>query len=160
MSAAERTTANSAQKALETRLRAREDLAAALVQIGLPAEDPREDDRIYIASVDDLERGSEPAGLAVGNAKIFEEAYTLTVMIETHRAGSQDDDTLRQETSDRMWAILAELEQDLADDPELADDVDQAYVKAVPTAFTLAAPDGWIAKMVATVQIKALCILG
>ncbi len=47
MSVAARTTANAAQDALETRLRARADFADTLVQHGLPAEEPREDDRTY-----------------------------------------------------------------------------------------------------------------
>lgn len=159
MSAAERTTANAAQKALETRLQAREDLAAAIVQIGLPAEEPTEDDRIYLTAVDDLTRAQHPAGLAAG-PKIFQESYTLTVLVETRHSGSRDEPQLRGETNDRMWAIIAEIEQELADDHELADDVDQAYVQGIPIAFTVPAPEGWIGKAVAHIHVDALCILG
>ncbi len=59
-----------------------------------------------------------------------------------------------------MWAMIAEIEQELADDVELVDDVDEAYVQAIPTAFTVPHPDGWIAKAVVHIRVKALCSLG
>lgn len=159
MTATARATANAAQTALVTRLQARDELSDALVQIGLPAEVPNEADRVYVASVDDLTRAGHPAPLALDQG-IFQENYTLSVLVESHGTGSSNDDALRAATSDRMWQIVAEIEDELADNPQLAENVDRAWVEAIPAAFTMPATDGWIGKAIVNIHVEALCQLG
>lgn len=154
MSATERTTSNAAQKNLATRLDARDELDETLVQVGLNAKVPPERDRIYIASIDDLTRSA--TGPLAASPAIFHEAYTLTLMIECHRADPQ----ARVETNDRLHAMIAALEQELADDQELAAGVVVAYVQEVPSAFTVPGTAGWIGKAIVHVHIDAQVDLG
>lgn len=155
MSATARSTAPAAQANLEQRLRDRAELADARVQIGLPADVPTEPNRLYIASIDDLRRTGEPSGLAASFG-VTEETYTLSVLVECQRTGRNT----RAAVTEKMWEIIAELEQELADDVELADGVDQAYVDAIPTAFTQPAVDGWIAKAVVSIHVAGVIRLG
>lgn len=158
MTATARSSANPAQTALATRLAARDELEDALVRIGLPAEVPSEPDRVYIASVDDLTRSK--TGELAAIPRIYAESYDLVLLIECHRPGSISDAALQDETNTRMWQMVAEVEEELADNQELAADVDTAYVSAIPTAHTLPAPDGWIGKAIVHVHVDGLCNLG
>ncbi len=141
-----RSTAPLAEAALCARLAARTGFETAVVQVGLPASEPRNTDRVYFASIDDLVR--TPAA----HIGIRAERYTLSVLIEVRRPAKQ-----RDVVTARMWEIIDEVEAELWRDQELADDVDTAEVTAIPTAFTVPHPDGWIGK--ASVQITVTAVV-
>lgn len=154
MTAVERTTANAAQKNLATRLAARDELADALVQVGLNAKVPPERDRVYLASIDDLTRSA--SGPLAASPCIFHEAYTLTLIVECHRSDPQ----ARMATNDRLHAVIAAIEQELADDQELADGAAVAYVQEIPSAFTVPGTAGWIGKAIVHIHVDASVSLG
>jgi len=140
-----RSTAPVAEAAICTRLAARTGLEDALVQVGLPGEEPTLKDRVYFASVDDLVRTKEAA------KGVRRETYTLNVLIEVRRPGKQ-----RDAVRARMWEIVDLLESELYDDDELDDLVLSAEVSAIPTAFTVPATDGWIAKANVLIRVESL----
>ncbi len=140
-----RSTAPSAEDALCARLAARAGFEAALVQVGLPAEEPTQRDRVYFTAIDDLTRTDKAVTGIKG------EHYTLTVLIEVRRPAKQ-----RAVVKARMWEIIDELEAELWADQELVDDVETAEVQAVPTAFTVPHTDGWIGKATVEIGVNAL----
>lgn len=145
-----RTTAFAAQKALVARLQVRTALAGAIVQIGIPAEIPTETDRVYVASIDEVDRTAHPAGFGAA-ARIFEETYPLTLFLEVHRI----DRDSRMVATDRLEEIIAEIEQELADDGELAAGVDDAFIGSF-SAFTVPGTDGWYAKSIVNITVTAV----
>lgn len=136
-----RSTAPTAEAALCARLAARVGFENALVQVGLPAKEPAQKDRVYFASIDDLARRPE------AHMSVRGETYTLSVLVEVRRPGKT-----REVVTARMWEIIDEIEAELWRDQELSDDVESAEVAAIPTAFTVPHTDGWIGK--ANVQIR------
>ncbi len=140
-----RSTAPRAEAALCARLAAREGFEDALVQVGLPAAEPRKNDRIYFASIDNLIRDDK------AHIGIKGETYILSVLIEVRRPAKQ-----RDVVKARMWEIIDELEAELWRDQELSDDVEIAEVSGIPTAFIVPHTDGWIGKANVQIGVSAL----
>lgn len=140
-----RSTAPLAEAALCARLAARAGFETALVQVGLPAEEPTQKDRVYFASIDDLVRRQE------AHVGVRGERYILSVLVEVRRPAKH-----RDVVTARMWEIIDAIEAELWRDQELADDVETAEVIAIPTAFTVPHTDGWIGKANVHIGVDAL----
>lgn len=91
-----------AKSLLITLLQARPGLTGVLVDWGIPQQEPTDArERVY---VDDA-TGVERAWVALGQLRL-DETYRLQVAVEVYREGTD-----RRACEERMWAIVAEVEQ-------------------------------------------------
>ncbi len=136
------------EDALEARLQARAGLAAVHVRLGLPTEleVPRLRDRIYIIGVQENQR------LKHTEQGSRRETYLIPALIEVHDVTGRN----RSAARDRWWTILEEIEDELADDPELADIADDSAVEEVVEMNVLPATDGYIAKGLIHIRVNAI----
>lgn len=132
-----------AKAQLLTTLQARAGLAGVLIEWGVPLEEPANRERVYIDDPVGVER--EWAGL--GQLRL-DESYELQVPVEVYQAG--DD---RRATEERLWAIVAEVEQAAVLDLTLAGVLSWGVRPGMsdPKCFPWA--DGWMAQ----VSLRLFC---
>jgi hypothetical protein len=127
-------------------------LDGVLVQRGLPANPPPERERVYIDNAVDIVRDWMMLG-----RKRLDESYTVRIPVEVFLDGN--DQTASE---DRMWAIIAEIEQALIVDLTLngilnGNTNNPSGVKpgGVEDQNSFAAPDGWVSHAVLRIDCAA-----
>jgi hypothetical protein len=123
-------------------------LAGVLVVRGVPAEQPRESERVYIDNAVDIER--EWAG--IGTFKLAEE-YTVRIPVEVYLPGNDQSGC-----EDRMWEIVALVEQAILADLTLNGILDgpgHAKPAGCEDQNSFAAPEGWLSHTVLRIDCKA-----
>src|SRR5215218_10858957 len=98
-----------AKAALLTKLEARAGLADVLIAWSAPVRPPMQSEAIYLDDAVDVEREWVSLG-----AQRLDERYTLQVRVETTAYGDGSD--IRRAVEERMWALVAEVEQAVRDD--------------------------------------------
>ncbi len=141
-----------AKAQLLTTLAARPALAGVLVAWGMPAEPPPQREAIYILDAVNVQR--EWAQL--GQLRI-DESYTLRVLVEVYQEGEcvgRDDQRVCEE---RMWAIVAEVEQAIVADLTLASVLaGPGHAKPGPVdPRCFPVHDGWVAEAPLQIQCRA-----
>jgi hypothetical protein len=134
-----------AKSALKTLLDARDELDGALVQFGLPAKLPVPMERVYIRGARNWTRrySVEQGG--------FEETYDLPVLVEVDRAGDDHDGT-----ADRMWDIVAAIDDTLRTNEGLNWTVRQAFLAGADEDTNVSSQTkGWLSKGFLTVRVQA-----
>jgi hypothetical protein len=121
-----------AKIALRDMLRDRLGLENALVRLGRPPRNPREDEGIYLVGARNLRRAS--------SERVTHESVTLigiAWVAQTSKAAEPE------EADARIDELLDEIVDTLATDPELGGIVDHAELTEVPTDDTYPTPEGW-----------------
>lgn len=91
-----------AKSALITLLQARPDLTGVLIDWGIPQQEPTDSrERVYVDDAINVKRD----WIALGQLRL-DETYAIQVAVEVYREGSD-----RRACEERMWAIVAEVEQ-------------------------------------------------
>lgn len=134
------------EDALAARLQARAGLADVFVLLGLPTEVPRKLERIYLIGVQENER--QPR-VQQGARR---ETYIIPAILEVHGVTGRDRNAVRA----RFWEIVEEIEDELADDPELANLADDSCVEQVVEMNVLPATDGYIAKGLLHIRVNGI----
>ncbi len=124
-----------AKAQLVTTLQARPGLAGVLVSWGVPAKIPPERERVYVDDAIDVQR----SWAALGQLRI-DESYRLRIHVEVFQAG--DDQRACEE---RMWAIVAEVEQAALNDITLANVLKWGAKPGAMDPKCQPAPEGWLA---------------
>lgn len=140
-----RLTVADAEDAFEALLLGREALSGVRVQYGIPAEEPKEDQRLYLVGIENLTRT-----LAIQQGAM-DERYTLPLVLECRTHGA----TTRRAARDRALAIIDEVEQALDASPELAGTVYRATLAAIPVLTVRPYDDGWLAQGTLNVAVEA-----
>ena len=122
-------------------LEARAGLKNVLVAWGLPAEVPRQRERLYLAGAGEFSRS--------GRGSLVVEAYELRLIVEVYGTGSA------RATDERMRAIEAELERQIEDGLPLADVVLLGLTFRAGDDDLSALPDGWLARCEPRVDVRA-----
>lgn len=135
-----------AKSQLLTTLGARAGLSGVLIRWGFPGEEPQDRERIYIDDAINVTR--EWAG--IGNF-VIDEAYTLRIHVEVY----QRDDSQQRECEERMFAIVAEIEQAAVLDVTLANVLKWGAKPGAmdPKCFPWA--DGWLAQVTVNLDCGA-----
>lgn len=126
-----------AKSRLMTSLAARGGLAGVLIGWGVPMDEPEDRERVYVDDATNVTR----EWAQIGRYRI-DESYSLRVHVEVYQRG--DD---RRACEERMWAIVAEVEQTAVTDITLAGVLawgckpGQMDPKCFPWA------DGWLAQV-------------
>ncbi len=136
-------TVPAAKSALLAAIQARPALAGVLVARGLPAQLPREPERIYIHNARDVDR--EWAGLG---GQLMDETYVIEIIVETF--GSGDDQVA---TENRLWTLINEIELAVRADLTLANTIRTARPDG-STEDTGPTDEGWLAR--ATTRIACV----
>lgn len=136
------------EAALVTRLQARTGLQGCAIKGTLPraGKVPDSDDKLYFIGVEGLRRDY----LTDQHAK--RETYLLPLWVETYRPSGDDP----APAHDRFWQLVEEVEAELADDPELANVADDAWVEEIPEVNSFVATDGWVFKGVLFIRVLAV----
>lgn len=134
------------EDALLARLAARAGLAGVFVLLGLPTEVPTKRERVYLIGVQENER--QPR-VQQGARR---ETYIIPAIIEVHGVTGRDRNAVR----DRFWEIVEEIEDELADDPELGDIADDSCVEQIVEMNVLPATDGYIAKGLLHIRVNGV----
>lgn len=129
------TTIPAAKAQILTTLAARAGLAGVLIEWGVPAKAPPNREKVYVDDAVNVTR--EWAGL--GQLRI-DENYSLRVHVEVF--GDGDD---RRATEERMWAIVAEVEQAIVLDITLAGVLNWGAKPGSMNPQTAPTDDGWLA---------------
>lgn len=141
-----------AKDRLITTLQARSGLAGVLIAWGLPAEPPPTRERVYVDDAVNVSR--DWAG--VGNFVIDEE-YTLHIRVEAFQEGEVIGRDDQRTCEERMWAIVAEVEQAIVLDVTLGGVLggpgNAKPGQLVPKCFPV--DNGWIAHVVIDVDCRA-----
>jgi hypothetical protein len=138
-----------AKTALKEQIAARPGLADAVVQIGLPASEPRKKERVYLTGTEDMDRSPDLQERGVA------ETYFLPLFIEVERTGKTTDS--REACEARGWEILNEIDLAVETDPELGGAVDTSQLAGTPNEVTLpTAAGGWITKITARVRVVSM----
>jgi len=127
-------------------------LDGVLVQRGLPTDQPPERERVYIDNAVDISR----EWMMVGRRRL-DESFTVRILVETFLDG--DDQTAGE---DRMWTIVAEIEQalilDLTLNGILTGNTERpSGIKpgGIEDQNSFPAPDGWISHAVLRMDCAA-----
>lgn len=138
-----------AKAALLSALQARVALVDVVVAWGLPAKPPQQSEAIYVDDAIDVERDWVSLG-----ARRLDERYTLQVRVETIAYG--DDSDLRQTVEERMWVLVAEIEQTVRDDLTLGGTLYGTTAKpAGVEPLTFPTDTGWIAHALVRIDCMA-----
>ena len=132
------------EDALLVRLEAR--IPTAAVMLGLPGAVPDANDRVYILGVQGLQR--QPR-VEQGARR---ETYALRILIDCF----EPDGSERIRPRDRFWEIVEEIEDELADDPELANIADGSSVEEIVEVNVFPSGDGWLARGLLHVRVLGL----
>lgn len=123
-------------------------LSGVLVDRGVPAEPPPQNERVYVDNAVEIVR--EWAG--IGQYRLDEE-YVIRIPVEVYLPG---DDQAACE--DRMWEIVALVEQAIIADLTLNGILTgpgHAKPAGCEDQNSFAAPDGWISHTVLRIDCKA-----
>ena len=117
-------------------LAARTGLSGVLLAWGVPTTEPEDRERVYVDDAINVER--EWAQL--GQFRI-DESYSLRVHVEVYQRG--DD---RRVCEERMWAIVAEVEQAAVLDITLAGVLNWGVKPGAVDPKTFPWADGWLSQ--------------
>lgn len=138
-----------AKAALLGALQARVALADCYVAWGLPAKPPPQSEAIYVDDAVDVQREWVSLG-----AQRLDERYTLQVRVETIAYG--DDSALRQSVEERMWVLVAAVEQCVRDDLTLGGTLyGTTATPAGVEPLTFPTDNGWIAHALIRIDCMA-----
>ena len=137
-------TVPAAKQALLEQLQAHDDLDGVLILIGLPAEVPAEEERIYLTGTRDWARELED------NA-VHKETYDLPLLVEVHQTGTAAE---REQIEQRLWAIVAAIDDALEQDDELGGAILGTAALVTGDEETNPTDDGWIAR--ASIRVRVL----
>lgn len=135
-----------AEDALLALLDARAGLDGVLVTYGLPTEEPAARERLYLVGMENNTR------TLIVQQGARTERYILPIVLEVHFIGGVDQ---RRPVRDRAWAIIEEVEDALADNPELAATVDEARLDDIPSVNVVPSAEGWLARGILNVGVEA-----
>lgn len=138
-----------AKAALLSALQARLGLAGVLIAWAPPVRPPPQPEAIYVDDATDVER----EWISLG-AQRLDETYTLQVRVETIAYGDGSD--IRQAVEERMWVLVAEVEQAVRDDLTLGGTLHGKGAKPDGVEpFTYPTDDGWIAHALVRIDCMA-----
>ena len=127
-------------------------LEGVLVQRGLPVDAPPERERVYVDNAVDISR----EWMMVGRRRL-DESYTVRILVETFLDGN--DQTTGE---DRLWTIIALIEQALIVDLTLAGILSgnterPSGIKpgGIEDQNSFPAPDGWVSHAVLRIDCAA-----
>lgn len=138
-----------AKAALLSALQARPGLSGVLVAWGASAKPATQSEAIYVDDATEVER----EWISLG-AQRLDEIYTLQVRVESTAYGDGSD--VRQGVEDRLWTLVAEVEQAVRDDLTLGGTLHGKGAKpAGVEPLTFPTDEGWIAHALVRIDCMA-----
>lgn len=138
-----------AKAALLSALRGRSGLSGVVVEWAAPVRPSPQAEAIYVDDAIDVQR----EWISLG-AQRLDETYALQVRVETIAYGDGSD--VRQTVEERLWELVAEIEQAVRDDLTLGGVLHGKGAKPDGVdPFTYPTDDGWIAHALVRIDCMA-----
>lgn len=138
-------TVTATKTALLEALGTRAGLAGVSLIRGVPQELPQTDASLYLLGTESFRRRRD--------GHVLVESYDLRLLLEVHGLADQ------QAVEARMWAVLAEVEQEIADNPEFGEHVTESEF-ALRSEESGYVGSTWLARAEAVVSVEAWAGVG